>query len=560
MLNLKTATLLIVAGFVCQTLSAVSLDEFYGVAFGKNKDAASEQSTVPMEFCGLRLGQILPEGLNPSSKTEMYYGYLLSPMEKILCFNQYQFHASLITRTVTSAGAGYTTQSESDASTLFVLTCQWLEEKYPGKKCEDVNLPNRRIKVMRFGKYTDGYYMVEENNPMPGMFLVMITLYNDRLSTLEVQEAKEFAGCNMTGQFNGQQVNQQINNGKFVFPLLTNSISTLVSGTSSSTVFTTPFDKTKATMGNVRDVIEDYQKRGKTRAAPKDILSLKALGKWKVRSWKDAWGKDFQYECDGERWVLQSAGADMKYGTDDDLILICEDGMNVTSVGFPTGNGRYLDSEVVKQNDKLRKKAEENIGNRKDGWTQVEIPGLVVMDIPPTIELQKGAYKALKETMAKIVLNLDLRSQSLTFQQSGLNDFEEDSTRRYARIILKNYYDKDSTYDLADADMTPEAMKFIEDDEYKNLKKGFEQANRVGVSGKLIKWYPVKKVRLSGMTGYRIAFLRQQRDNPPVYVEEYKIGNGHYLHSITFSYRQNEESFWKDDYNEIKKRIKFTRK
>jgi hypothetical protein len=111
---------------------------------------------IPMKFCGLKLGQIVPEGISPTSKTEMYYGYGLPAKEKILKFNQYQFHASLISKTVTNAGAGYTTESKQEAETLFADTCRWLERKYPGKKCEDYKLSNRTIKVMRFGEDTDG--------------------------------------------------------------------------------------------------------------------------------------------------------------------------------------------------------------------------------------------------------------------------------------------------------------------------------------------------------------------------------------------------------------------
>lgn len=350
------------------------------------------------------------------------------------------------------------------------------------------------------------------------------------------------------------QVNNQSTNGLALLTVQTNSFVLSGALTDSS------FAATKTTMDEVRDVIEDYQKSRKTRAAPKDYQTLVTLGLRKVRTWKDAWGNVLQYECNGDMWTLRSAGADKKHGTEDDLILRCEDGMNVTSVGFPTGHGRYLDSQVVSQNDMLRKNAEEDVGVKKDGWTQVEIPGLVSIDIPPTIELQKGVYKTFKETVAKITLDLDLRSQALTFQQSGLNEFEDGSTRRYARIILKNFYNEDVDYRLTEKEITPEVLSNIENDEYKNIKKGFEQANRVGVPAKLIKWYPIMVVSLSGMTGYRVAYLRQQREYPPVYVEEYKIGNGHYLHSIVFSYRQSEEAFWKDDYEGIKNRIRFVRK
>ena len=524
----------------------------------------STAETVPMNFCGLKLGQKLPEGMNPTSKTEMYYGYNLPAKETILKFNQYHFHASLISKTITNAGAGYTTASKSDAEELFSETCRWLEKKYPGKKCEDYKLPNRKIKVMRFGADTDGYYMVEINEPMPGMHLVMISLYNDELSRLEEREAKEFTAKKMVGQtaplqFNLQQINRNLNQGNSIGSSVANSV--VSTAASQKTTGTTAFDQTKDTMVAVRGAIEVYQRQNKTRTAPKDIESLKSIVKNRVRTWKDGWGNDFVYECDGERWALLSAGADKRYDTDDDLIFICEDGMNVTTVGFPTGNGKYLDSEVVNQNKALREKADENIGSRPDGWTQIEIPAFVTLDIPPTMELQKGAYKTFKEVVAKISLNLDLRDQALTFQQTGLNDRVEGATRRYARIIFKSFFDKDGAFDIPEEELTSNALKQIEDEEYSNLKKGIEQIKRSGLGvTKVIKWYPVQKARLGGLNGYRIAYVRKQRTEPPVYVESFKLGSGRYLHTVTFSYRQDEEGFWKSDYSEIKRRIKFNKR
>ena len=517
---------------------------------------------VPMNFCGLMLGQKVPDGVYPTSKTEMYYGYKLSAKETILKFNQYQFHASLITKTVTNAGAGYTTTSKFDAYQLFVDTCCWLERKYPGKKCEDFNLPNRTIKVMRFGEDTDGYYMVEKSTPLQGVHLVMISLYNDKLSQLENREAKEFASRKMIGQsvplqFNLQQVNNNLNQGKPICSIFTNSMAHTAARQESATF---AFDETKEAMGVIRSAIERYQQQAKSRAAPKDIHALKTIAKGSVRTWKDGWGNEFAYKCNGDRWVLQSAGTDRKYDTDDDLIFICEDGMNVTTVGFPTGNGKYLDSEVVKQNNALREKADEDVGGRPDGWTLIEIPGFVAVDIPPTMELQKGAYKVFKEAIAKVSLNLDLRDQALTFQQVGLNDLEEGSTRRYARIIFKSFFDKNGDFDLPEEELTTDALKFIEEEEYTKFKKSMEQMKRSGLGApKLIKWYPVQKAKMGGLSGYRIAYLRQQKTNPPVFVEEYKLGCGRYLHTVTFSYRQSEESFWKSDYAEIKRRIKFNK-
>ena len=111
---------------------------------------------------------------------------------------------------------------------------------------------------------------------------------------------------------------------------------------------------------------------------------------------------------------------------------------------------------------------------------------------------------------------------------------------------------------MSDAKLTIDALKRIEDIEYDNVKKGFAQIKRVGFDGpKLLRWYPIQKVSLDGLSGYRIALLFQQKSSSPVYLEEYKLDSGKRIHTITFSYRQSEESFWKEDYDTIKRRIKF---
>ena len=520
------------------------------------------RENIPMMFCGLRLGQQVSEGMNPASETEQYYGYRFPAKETILKFNQYQVHASLISKTITNAGAGYTTDSKSDAEELFSETCRWLEKKYLGKKCEDYKLPNRTIKVMRFGEDTDGYYMVEINTPLPGMYLVMITLYNDELSKLEEREAKAFASKKLTGQnaplqFNTRQAYNNLNQGKPICSAVTGNVLPFVAST---TTRVTALDQTKDTMGTIRSAIEAYQMRNKTLTAPKDINSLKPIVGSRVRTWKDGWGNDFVYECDGERWALLSAGADKKYHTEDDLMFICEDGMNVTTVGFPTGNGKYFDSEVAKRNNVLREKANEDTGGCPDGWSRIAISGFVTVDIPPTIELRKGNYKMLQEELAKTLYDLDLRVQALTFQQAGLNDLEEGSMRRYARIIFKSVFDENGHFDWSDEKLSQATLMRIEEEEYAMAKKEIEQLKRSGFgSAKIIKWYPVRKVRLGGLSGYCIAYLHQQETCPPIYVEVYKLGSGRYLHLVTFSYRQSEEMFWKSDYSEIKRRIKFNK-
>lgn len=378
---------------------------------------------APMSFCGVQLGSKIPDGRKPSSKTESYYVYRFNATEKILKFNQFQFHASLISKTLIDAGAGYTTESRKDAENLFTDTCNWLVRKYPGNKLEDVILPNRMIKVMIFGENADSYYMIEMNEPIQGVYVVLITLYNGELIKLQEREAKEFALNNMIGEpvaldFNVQQLN--------------------------------------------------------------------------------------------------------------------------------TVNSKY-------------KNIHENIGECSDGWATIVVPSFVTFDIPPTLELQKGAYKILKEVSVRHV-GIDLCNEVLTVQQSGLSKLDDGATRRYARIIFRSIFNNDADFNFAVADFTPTLLKQIEDEEYTNAKATIMQLQRSGFGPiKLIKWYPIKKVQLGGLNGYRIAYLRQQKDRPVVYVEEYKMISGRYIHSITFSYRQEEAPFWENDYAEIKRRIKFSK-
>ena len=154
---------------------------------------------------------------------------------------------------------------------------RWLEAKYPGKKCEDFKLPNRTIKVMRFGDDTDGYYMIEKSVPVQGMYLVMISLYNDKLSQLEDREAKEFASRKMTEQsaplqFSVQQVNNNLNQGKPIYPVLTNSVAQVAAQQSPAA---SAFDETKETMGAIRSAIERHQQQTKSRRLPKTFKLLK---------------------------------------------------------------------------------------------------------------------------------------------------------------------------------------------------------------------------------------------------------------------------------------------
>ncbi len=209
---------------------------------------------------------------------------------------------------------------------------------------------------------------------------------------------------------------------------------------------------------------------------------------------------------------------------------------------------------------RLTSKVKEHIGNRNDGWTQVEIPGFFSIDIPSTMELQGGAYKKFKDKLANIILPKESVLKGLVFQQSGLNNLEDGSTRRYARIIISNSYDPSFCFRFTKENLSRDVLKHLEAFSYKEAQEQFNNETAKMMGMKMIKWYPVQACFLGGHLAYKIKYLRKSGNNPSVLVECYKISNGHYSHEIIFSYRQAEESFWKDDFEKVKKRIKIYRK
>ncbi len=164
---------------------------------------------IPMTFCGVRLGQKLPEGIELTSKPEICYICMFPAKETILDYKEYYLGASLATKTVTTAAALYETQSSSSAESLFRRTCEWLEKKYPGKKCESANVPNcTTAKIMWFGSEKEGWYTVERHQPKAGVHNVVITLYNYKMLKLQETEAQR---CDKGAV--GGQVEESVTNG-----------------------------------------------------------------------------------------------------------------------------------------------------------------------------------------------------------------------------------------------------------------------------------------------------------------------------------------------------------
>lgn len=169
------------------------------IGFGKN---------APSNFLGIELGTKVTSEMRQESVTEKYVGYNYVPgvdtfFDEFKEFDQFVLHASKVTRTITSVGCGRLFESEDKAVALEEKACQWIEKTY-GVERETTSFgKNRKINAFLFEKgilkkETTGYFLVERNQPMPGCYLVMITLYNTKMETLQNSEAAQFKAQHKT--------------------------------------------------------------------------------------------------------------------------------------------------------------------------------------------------------------------------------------------------------------------------------------------------------------------------------------------------------------------------
>lgn len=76
-------------------------------------------------------------------------------------------------------------------------------------------------------------------------------------------------------------------------------------------------------------------------------------------------------------------------------------------------------------------------------WERIEIPGVGSIQIPPSMEVQDGAYQAMKEALT------GTSSDTFVIQQRGLNEDADVAYNTYARILVS--YDQGERGDYVSA-------------------------------------------------------------------------------------------------------------
>ncbi|MBV6462044.1 MAG: hypothetical protein HJHJAOHD_02180 [Flavobacteriales bacterium] len=185
------------------------------------------------------------------------------------------------------------------------------------------------------------------------------------------------------------------------------------------------------------------------------------------------------------------------------------------------------------------------LSDPEKGWKRIEIADIGSIDLAPELEIQGGDYKVfnakLRDKMGQY-LKVDFSQPKLTLQPKGINEFNQQSLKKYIRIMVETIPGNKGEFDKINEQIE------ISDNELSELNSEFKSQiiqSFQGTTLKLIEWYPTEIVELNNMTAIRMSYKRQLKDQPHVMVEIFRIQNNDRMHSLTISYRENEKSLWK---------------
>lgn len=193
------------------------------------------------------------------------------------------------------------------------------------------------------------------------------------------------------------------------------------------------------------------------------------------------------------------------------------------------------------------------------GWQSIIVPGICSFQIPPTMEIQGGKYKKFCDEFQKIYKKEMLKKspklipflsdekEQVVAQQLGLNNMETSAQKKYARIIVAYSAEPNNTYELHKPFPLSDNEVALVGEAARDI---MNQAGMTPVE----KWYPSKKVKINDYHAIYYKYIRKSYTpgvTSPVFVVMYTFFNKDISHTVTISYRQSEEAFWKNDFEKV---------
>ena len=194
----------------------------------------------------------------------------------------------------------------------------------------------------------------------------------------------------------------------------------------------------------------------------------------------------------------------------------------------------------------------------KTGWDRIYIENIGSVDLPPTMELQKGSFKEFVDNKLKSQ-DIPVDPYRLVAQQKGVNASKADF-KKYARVIVETKMGSPGSYDKINFNInTYSKTDIVELDKMfkETMLQEFLQIKDMGQQ-RLIEWYPTKVEIINGMSCIHVSYTRQLGNNPIVLVNMFLFQNNDRLHTLTLSYRLSESNYWEEDFVNILKSFRIT--
>ena len=178
------------------------------------------------------------------------------------------------------------------------------------------------------------------------------------------------------------------------------------------------------------------------------------------------------------------------------------------------------------------------------GWERITIENHGTIDLPPSMEVQRGIYKQMTERHKKIS---GVSASNVIFQQKDLNTFDQRSFNTYARVFIRTEIGRYGDFmRLHNSSFSPSELRQLN-----NLYKNEIQQAAAISNGKLLEWNNAKQIRVNGMTCVTFGYTRQLGSNPPVRVTFYMFHNYDRMHVLSFEYRISDANTWEDSFSKI---------
>lgn len=190
------------------------------------------------------------------------------------------------------------------------------------------------------------------------------------------------------------------------------------------------------------------------------------------------------------------------------------------------------------------------------GWIQITIPKFLCFCIPPSMDLEESLYNNLEFKRGEVVLDIDLfvvpfvaRTHQLNLDGAGKNTASFAVKVFPANRRIGNFLNN----------LTAERLELLNQRAYRQTTQDLMETNGSDNNWSIGTWYPVERVCVEGLNGYKSSFIKQRKHGYAVCVVQYYVACNDNVYEITFTYQDCDKGYWSQQLDLFMRRIKFYR-